>query len=78
MHWTTGGDVDQNGCFTYVILGWTAGGDVEKLGHFQRRKSRSHDSIFFASPLEGDVEKIGHFQRENTALEGTTLFQSNI
>ena len=54
-----GGYVDENGYFAYVkrILRWTAGGDVEKIGHFQKRKSRSQGSIFFASLLGGDVEK---------------------
>ena len=39
LHWTAGGDVDENNCFTLVkrILRWTAGGDVEKLGNFQRK-----------------------------------------
>ena len=80
MHWTAGGDVDANGCFSYVkrMLHWTAGGDVEKLGNFQSGTSRSHGSILFASPLVGDVEKIGYFQREKTALEGTNMFRLNI
>ena len=50
---------------------WIAGGDVEKLGHFQTGKRRSHDSIFFASPLGGDVEKRGHFQSGKSRSHGS-------
>ena len=39
------------------------GGDIEEICHFQRKKIRSHGSIFFlASPLGSDVEKISDFQ----------------
>ena len=57
--------------------GFPLGGDVEEIGHFQKRKLRSHGTIFFTSLLilcGGDLEEMIDFQNGKQRLQGSKRF----